>query len=174
MSTIFQRDCLGCAILNNPCVFCGPLLRVPVRLSACAGDIDKEEANPMGQQRQKVLIVDNDESVLIALQQVMEEEGYETTTSWNLTDALKLMEETSFDVLLVGDHPPDLNCERVLKLLREGQSWTPCVVMHTVPRHPFAVEYLEQLGAHGVACKWNYGEVLEEVRKCVADYHVAA
>ena len=128
----------------------------------------------MRTQNKKILIVDSDESVLIALERVLEEQGYETTTAWELNAALKLMEDSRFDVLLVGDHPPDLNCERLLKLLRRGQLWTPCVVMHSAARHPFSEQYLQYLGAHGVACKWNDKEVLEEVRKCVADLHVAA
>jgi DNA-binding NtrC family response regulator len=172
MSTI--RNCLVCDISHNPCVFCGPVIGIPPQLLPRNNFCDLQEANAMRKQRPSVLIVDNDESVLIALQQVLEEEGYETTTVWNVMEALKLMQDKNFDLLLVGDHPPDLNCERVLRLLREGQSWTPCVVMHTVARHPFAVEYLEHLGAHGVACKWNYNEVLEEVRKCMAEAHVAA
>jgi DNA-binding response OmpR family regulator len=128
----------------------------------------------MRTQNKKILIVDSDESVLIALERVLEEQGYETTTAWELNEALKLMEASRYDVLLVGDHPPDLNCERLLKLLRRGQLWTPCVVMHSAARHPFSEQYLQYLGAHGVACKWNDKEVLEEVRKCVADIHVAA
>jgi CheY-like chemotaxis protein len=176
MSTIFQRDCLSCAVSRNPCVLYGPLPRVPAVLWAASYvcELPEQEAIAMRQQRNKILIVDNDESVLIALQRALEEQGYETTTAWDLTEALRLMNATSFDVLLVGDHPPDLNCERLLKLLRRGQSWTPCVVMHSSARHPFSVEYLEYLGAHGVACKWNDKEVLDEVRKCVPDLHLAA
>ena len=105
---------------------------------------------------------------------MLEDHEYETTTAWNLADAFELMNDTTFDVLLIGDHPPELNCERLLKRLRAAQSWTPCVVMHSSARHPFSVEYLEYLGAHGVACKWNDKEVLEEVNKCMADLHVAA
>jgi DNA-binding response OmpR family regulator len=128
----------------------------------------------MRQQRKKILMVDNDESVLIALQRVLEEEGYETTTAWNLPEALKLMDATNYDVLLVGDHPPDLNCERLLRLLRRGNAWTPCVVMHSAARHPFSEQFLQYLGAHGVACKWDEKQVLEEVKKCLVDTHAAA
>lgn len=128
----------------------------------------------MRQQRKKILIVDNDESVIIALQQVLEDHEFETTTAWDLTEAFKLMNDINFDVLVVGDHPPELNCERLLKRLRAVQSWTPCVIMHSAARHPFSAEYLQYLGAHGVACKWNYNEVLEEVNKCAMETHIAA
>ena len=46
--------------------------------------------------------------------------------------------------------------------------------MHSAARHPFDEQYLQFLGAHGVACKWNDKEVLEEVQKCLADIHAAA
>ena len=172
----FQRDCLSCAILPNPCVLCGPLLRVPPALSAasCVCEPPTQEVTAVRQQRKKILIVDNEESVLIALERVLEEQGYETTTAWNLPEGLDLMNVTNFDVLLVGDHPPDLNCERLLKVLRKNQVWTPCVVMHSAARHPFSVPYLQYLGAHGVACKWNDQQVLDEVRKCLMDIHAAA
>ncbi len=172
----FQRDCLSCAISRNPCVLCGPLLRVPDGLSAASYVCDPpvQEVTPVRQQRKKILIVDNDETVLIALERALEEKGYETTTAWNLTEALALMDQAEFDVLVVGDHPPDVNCERLLKLLRQNQVWTPCVIMHSAARHPFSVQYLQYLGAHGVACKWNDKEVLEEVQKCLADIHAAA
>jgi DNA-binding response OmpR family regulator len=124
--------------------------------------------------RKKILIVDNDEAVLIALERVLEEQGYETVTAWNLPEGLELMEAATFDALLVGDHPPDLNCERLLKELRRFNIWTPCVVMHSAARHPFSEQYLQHLGAHGVACKWNDKEVVEEVRKCVSAAPVAA
>jgi CheY-like chemotaxis protein len=176
MTGIFQRDCLSCAISPNPCVFCGPLLPIAAPLSAASYlcEIPGKESIAMREQRHKILVVDSDESVLIALQRALEEEGYETTIAWELTEALKVMNTARFDILLVGDHPPDLNCERLLKALRKGQTWIPCVVMHSTARHPFSEQYLQYLGAHGVACKWNDKEVLEEVRKCVADLHVAA
>ncbi len=173
---LFQRDCLSCAVFRNPCVLCGPLLRIPPALSAASYVCDppKTEVTAVRQQRKKILIVDNDESVLIALERAMEEQGYETITAWDLPEGLTLMEGTSFDVLVVGDHPPELNCERLLKLLRQKQIWTPCVIMHSAERHPFSVQYLQYLGAHGVACKWNDREVLEEVNRCLSDIHAAA
>jgi CheY-like chemotaxis protein len=172
----FQRDCLRCAILAHPCVLCGPLLRVPPALSAatCVCDPATSEVTAVRQQRKKILIVDNDETVLIALERALEEQGYETITAWDLPEGLNLMATTNFDVLLVGDHPPDLNCERLLKMLRSKQVWIPCVVMHTVARYPFSEQYLQHLGAHGVACKWNDKQVVEEVRKCLVDMHQAA
>src|SRR5438477_8016050 len=98
MTGIFQRDCLSCAVSHNPCVFCGPLLRPPLSAASYVCELPEKEAIAMREQRTKILIVDSDESVLIALQRVLEEQDYETTIAWELTEALKLMNSTAFDI----------------------------------------------------------------------------
>jgi CheY-like chemotaxis protein len=177
-AAIFRLDCLSCAVTSNVCVSCGALIRVPAEISAAhhvceARPSAREEDVPMPQQRKKVLIVDNDEDVLIALERVLEEQGYETTTAWDLPEGLGLMATTGFDLLLIGDHPPELNCERVLKLLRRENVNVPCLVMHTAARHPFSEQYLRYLGASGVACKWSEEEVMLEVSRCMAPMPMA-
>jgi len=117
--------------------------------------------------RNRVLIVDNDEKVLIALERALEQEGYETETAWDLPDGLQALAEGGFHLLLVGDHPPELNCERMLKVLARERVGLPVVVMHTRPRHPFAEAFVTHLGAAGVVCKWNEGQVVETVQKCL-------
>ena len=115
--------------------------------------------------RHRVLIIDNDEDALIALEHVLEEQGFDTRTSWDLNDGLKELEDTDFDAVLVGDHPPDLNCEKLLKRLREMQVHKPCIVLHSSARYPFSEQYLHHLGASGVACKWSFSDVAEQLRQ---------
>jgi DNA-binding response OmpR family regulator len=115
--------------------------------------------------RTRILVVDNDEDVLISLERVLEENGYDTVTTWSVPDGLDLAASSrEFDLLVIGDHPPDLNCERLLKVLLTGEVRLPVVVMHSAARHPFSEPYLRHLGASGIACKWNDKEVLEAVR----------
>lgn len=118
--------------------------------------------------RKRILIVDNDEKVLIALERALEQEGYDTETAWTLPDGLEAISERGFDLLLVGDHPPDLNCERVLKVLARERLSVPVVVMHSRPRHPFAEAFIRHLGAAGVVCKWDEQEVIQAVTACFA------
>ena len=118
--------------------------------------------------RNRVLIVDNDEKVLIALERALEQEGYETQTAWDLPEGLEVLGDGGIDLLLVGDHPPELNCERVLKVLAREQVALPVVVMHARPRHPFAEAFISHLGAAGVVCKWNEKEVVEAVSRSLA------
>ena len=123
--------------------------------------------------RKRLLIVDNDEKVLIALERALEQEGYETEIAWDLPEGLDVLAGSYFDLLLVGDHPPELNCERVLKVLARERIATPVVVMHSAARHPFAEAYLRHLGASGVVCKWNDREVADAVQNCVAAMPIA-
>jgi DNA-binding NtrC family response regulator len=116
--------------------------------------------------RNRVLIVDNDENVLIALERALEQEGFETETAWNLPEALEALQEGGYNLLLVGDHPPELNCERVLKVLHREGIEIPVIVMHTQARHPFAEAFVTHLGAAGVVCKWNERQVVETVNNC--------
>ncbi len=116
--------------------------------------------------RKRILIIDNDEDVLIALEQMLESEGFETTTAWDMQEGLQAL-SSGFDLLLVGDHPPEMNCERLLKQLQRERIEVPCVVLHSAARHPFSSEYLRFLGASGVACKWSYSEVADEIRRCL-------
>ena len=116
--------------------------------------------------RHKVLIVDNDEKVLIALERALEQEGFATETAWDLPEGLDALADGGFQLLLVGDHPPELNCERVLKVLHREQVELPVVVMHSQPRHPFAEAFVTHLGAAGVVCKWNERQVVDTIRNC--------
>ncbi|MGI9101916.1 MAG: response regulator [Terriglobales bacterium] len=125
-------------------------------------------------QRKKVLIVDNDEDVLINLERALEEHDCETVTAWDLPEALETLEGSGFDLLLIGDHPPELNCERLLKQLNRANVTVPVVVMHSAERYPFSEGYLRYLGAMGVACKWNEGAVVQQVENCLTALPIAA
>jgi DNA-binding response OmpR family regulator len=113
--------------------------------------------------RKRLLIVDNDERVLIELERILEEQGYETATAWEIPRDIKTLASSRFDLLLIGDHPPDINCERVLKLLASCPNEMPVVVLQSAARHPFSEAYLRRLGAARVVCKWNRAEVKEAV-----------
>src|SRR6185437_16036503 len=63
----------------------------------------------------KVLILDWDEKALIALQHVLEDGGVDTTISWDETEARKLIDGKTFDLLLVGDHLPGPGAESILR-----------------------------------------------------------
>jgi DNA-binding response OmpR family regulator len=109
--------------------------------------------------KKHILIADSDEQALIELEQLLEDEGFETTTAWSTSDMVNLLGQREFDLLLVADHPPEVNCEVVLRLERAKGAKVPVVVLETKPRHPFAEPYLVTLGASNFVQKWQKGDV---------------
>ncbi len=113
--------------------------------------------------RKHILIADSDEQSLIELEHLLEDEGFDTTTAWSTTDTVSLLGSKQFDLLLIADHPPELDCEQVLRYRRAAGAKVPLVVLETRPRHPFAEPYLVTLGADQFVRKWQSGDVKEVV-----------
>jgi len=116
----------------------------------------------MKQPRQRILISDCDVEALIALERVLENNGFDTTTVCTQDETVRLLAQQQFDLVLVADHPPELNCER---LLRQSKLNVPVVALENRPRHPFAEPYLLSLGARKIVHKWEHQEVQNAVNE---------
>lgn len=60
--------------------------------------------------RKQILILDQDENVLIELERLLQDEGFETTTTWSLKEAFHLLAVKEFDLFLLSDHLPEVSC----------------------------------------------------------------
>jgi two-component system, OmpR family, alkaline phosphatase synthesis response regulator PhoP len=118
--------------------------------------------------RKKVLIADCHEEVLIALERMLEDAGFDTTTAWTAKDALRLVGSEGFDLVLVNEYLPDAECEDLLKALRKRGAQMPFVVMQ--PSAPEITDFtgLQALGARDIVCKYAYGQIVEVVSECLA------
>ena len=126
----------------------------------------KERGIQMIVQRLRVLICDSDPGILIDLERVLEDMGFETTTTWNALDLGRLLGECSFDLLIVGDHPPQMDAEVIFNELR-GQH---CHVSHVLclvwQRYldERNVERLRSAGATTVVSGPDCASIVEEVK----------
>jgi len=120
----------------------------------------------MNRARKRILICDCDAELLIALEHVLEDDGFDTTTVCTLDEALGLLEQEKFDLILLADHPPELNCELLLR--RSERLGTPVVALENLPRHPFSEPYLLALGVKRIVHKWEYQEVESAVNDLLA------
>jgi DNA-binding NtrC family response regulator len=113
--------------------------------------------------RHKILIVDHDERLLIDLERVLQEEGFDTTTTWDPREAVTLLKFQKFELLLVGDHPQfaPVRTEYCSRLKN-----TPWIVLQSAPVHPFAAPYSRWLGACSVVPKWNSDELILGIQEC--------
>jgi CheY-like chemotaxis protein len=117
--------------------------------------------------RKRILVADCHEDVLITLERLLEDAGFDTTTVWTAKEALRLTESHAFDLVLVNAYLPDAECEDVLRALQKRGKQTPCIVMQ--PSAPEVVDFTRfaALGAKYVVCKHCFWQIVEIVRKCL-------
>ena len=118
--------------------------------------------------RKKVLVADRHEEVLIALEKMLEDAGFDTTTAWTARETLALVDSQVFDLVLVNEYLPDPECEDLLKALQKRGAQIPCIVMQ--PSAPAITDLaaLQALGTHHVVCKHAYRQIVEIVSECLA------
>ncbi|HYH01214.1 MAG TPA: response regulator [Terriglobales bacterium] len=115
--------------------------------------------------RKRVLIVDKDEGVLISLEHLLEDEGFDTRTTWSAREALEYALSQRCDLLVMGDQLPDLSCEQLLREIQRN-SGVPSVLViaSAAPQTPAVASYFMSLGAAGAVRKRNLGEVVDRVK----------
>jgi len=122
----------------------------------------------MSEHKCKALILDSDPDALITLQSTLENGGVDTTITWDNAEARNLVRTTPFDLMLIGDHPPEISVENTLRDLRLRGVLSPCLVLCTTATGKMRAERLRQLGVAGVLPKRDPERVLEEVQKALA------
>ena len=86
---------------------------------------------PPAGDRKRLLVVDDDELMLITLQRLLENAGYDTTTAWSGHEALRLLRQREFDLILLDEYLPGVTTEEVLRQLQRMPGKTPVVIIQT-------------------------------------------
>jgi CheY-like chemotaxis protein len=123
---------------------------------------DQLRSFPMNRRRCRVLVVDWDEDILITLQHVLENGDVDTTITWDETEARKLIKKGSFDLVLLGDHPPELKAATILRDLNSNLTSIPCLLLGA---SSMGSEELPRIGVGAMLPKRDPQGVLEEVKK---------
>ena len=116
----------------------------------------------MSKHKCKALVLDLDPDALITLQHTLENSGFDTTITWDSGEARNLVRTTRFDVILVGDHPPEIRVETTVRDFRLGGASSPCLILRTGGGEMDA-ERLRRLGVVGGVPKQRPEKVLKEV-----------
>ncbi len=114
--------------------------------------------------RPKVLVIDYDEENLILLERLLENEGFDTTTTWTGLDAFKALVGETFDLVLVADYLPGMNAEQFMRELRHAARDGCCIVMQSSQAAPRARRPFGPALAVEVVAKMSPAKVVEVVR----------
>ena len=113
-----------------------------------------------------VLIVDNDDHILSKFQQLLEDAGFNTTTTWSGREALGLLSSGVFDILLVDDYLPDLHPHNFLERVNRFPIQPSIVVMHCEPPRPDDLPHYQSLGVSELVNKRDPAKVCQAVSYC--------
>ena len=124
----------------------------------------KQEEGVSGEPKKTVLIVDDDELVLIHVETLLQNEGYETATAWSGVQALQLLRSSKFDLVLLDDYLPDIRIEDIVKYIQGLVSRPPVVVMQSGQPPPDVLWRFMSLGVREVVNKrMPYDQFLQAV-----------
>ena len=125
------------------------------------------------EKRRRALLVDTDPHTLITLQHALEEADIDATVTWDEIETCQLIGTAPFDLILVGDHPPELNAAAILDDLSLRGTCPPVLILRGILGAK-DVEYFRRLGAVGVVPKGDAGAVLEQVTKALVLVQIKA
>ncbi|MCL5670440.1 MAG: response regulator, partial [Acidobacteria bacterium] len=100
----------------------------------------------------RILVIDDDEQVLISLEYLLENEGYETTVAWSGQEGLALLRSNVFDVVLLDDYLRDIEHEEIFNEIRE-MAIQPVVILTESALMPETRRHFIELGAAAIVGK---------------------
>ena len=126
-----------------------------------------------GDNKANVLIVDNDDRILWKYQEILENAGFGTCTTWSGHEALALLRSGAFDVLLVDDYLPDVHSHDFLERVTRLSMQPAIVVMHSSPAKPADLQCYASLGVSEVIDKTDPARVCQAVSFCCNEQPLA-
>ncbi|MBU8911507.1 MAG: sigma-54 dependent transcriptional regulator [Desulfobacterales bacterium] len=117
----------------------------------------------------KILVVDDEPSMRIALSESLESCGYQVETSESGTDALAKFEEGKFEVVITDMRMPGMGGMEVLRGIKEISSKTPVVVITAYGTVNTAVEAMKEGAADFIMKPFSVDHLESLVKKVVAE-----
>ena len=81
------------------------------------------------EKRKHILLVEDDESILFGLQDILDGEGYQISTASNGIDGLKLAAEKSIDLLVLDIMLPGMNGLEICKKIKKAKMALPIIML---------------------------------------------
>lgn len=116
----------------------------------------------------RILIVDNDEDFLTRLQVLFEDHDYQTTVAWGSREVLTELRSQRFDLILLNDYLPDINCEDFWQDFGRLSGSASVALLETNPKVEQMARRYVQAGGHCVLSKSAPHKIVEMVRECLS------
>lgn len=102
----------------------------------------KSEMNDL----QRVIVIDDEEIVLLSVARTLEREGYVVDKAFSAREALEMLEQGTYDLVITDLMMPEVNGIELLGILKEKHVSTPAIMITGYPTIKTAIEAL-RLGA---------------------------
>jgi len=116
----------------------------------------------------KILIVDDELSIVEVLKSLLSREGHNITTSSNGKDALKHLREQVFDLLITDIRLPEIDGISLLRQARELQSHLAVIVITAYAKVDNAVEAMKNGAFDYVTKPFKFDELLLTVQRALS------
>lgn len=118
----------------------------------------------------KILIVDDQQGIRVLLNEIFQREGYETVQCGNGLQAVQLVQEQHFDLMLLDMNLPGLRGLEVLKEVRNTiQKNFPVVMMTAYGEQELIEEALSYEDVQYFTKPFNIFELTTQVKKILSE-----
>lgn len=120
----------------------------------------------MSDKKNKILLVDDEESIHILYKEELEEEGYEVESVLDGEAALKSFEEYKPDLVILDINMPGMDGIEVLRRMKQNRPQVPVILSSAYP------EYKQDLGSWAsddyIVKSFNLDDLKNSVKKHLA------
>lgn len=100
----------------------------------------------------RILIIDDDQDICLALKAIFEFQGWQVTCANRVRDGLRLLQNSRFHIVIIDYHMPEINGVQGVRLIREILPRIPILVLTIDNNQEIADQFLAA-GANDFALK---------------------
>jgi two-component system, NtrC family, response regulator len=119
-----------------------------------------------------ILIVDDEKNYLVILEDLLASEGYEVVTEINPTNALRLLEEMDFDLVITDMKMPKVDGLKILNEAKKIDPELPVIIMTAYGTIEMAVEAMKKQAYDYITKPFRNEELKLTVKKALELYRL--
>lgn len=119
-----------------------------------------------------ILIVDDEKNYLVILEALLAPEGYEVITEVNALNALRLIKETDFDLVITDMKMPKMGGIELLDEVKKLDSELPVIIMTAYGTIEMAVEAMKKRAYDYITKPFRNEELKQTVKKALELYRL--